>query len=276
MNCFKTLLFLLFSIGLPCYSQVRGTVVDKSTEKSVPYANIWVEKEGIGTSANADGNFTIETKDLRGKSLIVTSVAYQKQHILINDDVLKIELVPVVYVLDEAVVNAEGKKKIIDFKKRNASFGGAGTPWIVGRFYPYSEEYAETPFITELSFGTYSRGNPLMYRVRFLSVDQDGKPGNDLIPHAIYLTTKQGHHIIQLDLQKYNIRIPTSGFVVGVEFIQGYKKYGQQHLGVDAKIVEYDDGRNWDYWNGAWSNKAYPGIDNKGVFEIQFKLKLSE
>ncbi len=76
-------------------------MIDKNTGKAVPYANIWVEKERVGVSADSDGNFFIDRKDLIGKTLIVTSVAYERKTVVITSDILKIELIPVVYLISK-------------------------------------------------------------------------------------------------------------------------------------------------------------------------------
>ncbi len=62
-------------------------MIDKNTGKAVSYANIWVEKERVGVSADSDGNFFVDRKDLIGKTLIVTSVAYEKKTAVITDDI---------------------------------------------------------------------------------------------------------------------------------------------------------------------------------------------
>ena len=83
-------LFLLFPLYL--FSQTSGLIVDKSTEKGVPFANIWIEDENIGTTSDNVGKFSLNEKVI-GKFLIISAVGYERQKVQIESSDLKVYLI---------------------------------------------------------------------------------------------------------------------------------------------------------------------------------------
>ncbi len=73
-----TFLFLLFST----FSQaqiltIQGFVVDESTQKAIPYANVGFPKHSIGTSANELGEFILKISEkYAGDTLVLSSIGY--------------------------------------------------------------------------------------------------------------------------------------------------------------------------------------------------------
>jgi hypothetical protein len=55
------LLLFLFSISLS--AQIKGVVKDSLTGNPIPYVNIWIENENIGTTSEEDGSFLIDLKN---------------------------------------------------------------------------------------------------------------------------------------------------------------------------------------------------------------------
>ena len=62
----KLALFFLLSTALS--AQIKGVVKDSITGKPIPFANIWVENENIGTTSKEDGTFEIKTAKELGVS----------------------------------------------------------------------------------------------------------------------------------------------------------------------------------------------------------------
>ena len=54
----KTLLFFFITFSLS--AQIRGVVKDSISGEPIPYVNIWVENETIGTTSEANGSFFLE------------------------------------------------------------------------------------------------------------------------------------------------------------------------------------------------------------------------
>ena len=75
----KYLFLILFSISF--FSQTKGIVVDESG-KPIPYVNIWVENENIGTTSEENGAFSINVSD--NKYLIFSAIGYVTQRKISN------------------------------------------------------------------------------------------------------------------------------------------------------------------------------------------------
>ena len=67
----KRLWLLLLLINFYVSAQTKGVVVDESG-KPIPYVNIWVENENIGTTSEENGEFSINVSD--NKVLIVRNI----------------------------------------------------------------------------------------------------------------------------------------------------------------------------------------------------------
>ncbi len=80
----KWIIPLLFTTVLHSQTLLKGKVVDAKTKESLPFAIIQVSGTTNGTSADIDGNFSIEIKELQ-KSITVSLVGYEKETLFISD-----------------------------------------------------------------------------------------------------------------------------------------------------------------------------------------------
>ena len=97
----KRLIWFLLIFSQFTFSQIQGKVVD-SSGNLVPYVNIWVENEHIGTTSEADGTFKIQAAS--DKTLVFSAVGFEtlKSKITDNGNVV---LQTVAYQLDEVLVS---------------------------------------------------------------------------------------------------------------------------------------------------------------------------
>ena len=72
----KRLFLLLVFITCSISAQIKGVVKDSLTGKPIPYVNIWVENENIGSTSEENGTFSINTT-AKGKRLIFSFVKPQ-------------------------------------------------------------------------------------------------------------------------------------------------------------------------------------------------------
>ena len=70
------LLMVLLLISQFTFSQIKGVVVDEN-DKPIPYVNIWVENENIGTTSQEDGTFVLNDSEVN-KNLIFSAIGYKK------------------------------------------------------------------------------------------------------------------------------------------------------------------------------------------------------
>ena len=56
-------------------AQIKGVVVDENN-KPIPYVNIWIENENIGTTSEEDGSFNLDIKN-QDKNLIFSAIGFE-------------------------------------------------------------------------------------------------------------------------------------------------------------------------------------------------------
>ena len=57
-------------------SQIKGVVKDSLSGEPIPYVNIWVENETIGTISEKDGSFVLATSS--DKNIVFSILGYNK------------------------------------------------------------------------------------------------------------------------------------------------------------------------------------------------------
>ena len=136
----KILISLLF-LHLAVFSQTKGIVVDEN-KKPIPYVNIWVENENIGTTSEKNGTFEINTTD-KNKILVFSAVGFETQKVKVSD--CKIVILQFIsYPLNEVVIeNPQFDKEIEigDSKKQNFQHWSGKTPSVLVKFFRFKNEY---------------------------------------------------------------------------------------------------------------------------------------
>lgn len=216
MNKFSFLLF----ISLSFFAQTKGIVVDESG-KPIPYVNIWVEDENIGTTSEENGEFSITIAE--NKFLIFSAIGFETLKAKLNESG-KVVLKPIVYQIDEVVIQKRiGKDKIEigNYNKSNISmyYGTGIKPTILAKFIAPTEDINKHPFVDDITFLTLSSINNAKIKVRFYEVAKDGTPGLDYSEDIIIVTVKKGKRNTTLDLKDKNIIIPKSGLFIAFEWM---------------------------------------------------------
>lgn len=104
-------LIITILIPLNIFSQINGIVIDKKTEKSITFSNIWVENEFVGTTSDYNGNFNFHDS-LVNRNIIVSAIGYETQNFLLADKFNRVLLVPKSYAIEEIVIKPVKKKKM--------------------------------------------------------------------------------------------------------------------------------------------------------------------
>jgi hypothetical protein len=214
----KYLFFILFSLSF--FAQTKGVVVDESG-KPIPYVNIWVENENIGTTSEENGEFSIA--DTENKTLVFSAIGFETLKAKLNESG-KVVLKSIAYQLDEVVIQKRIGKDQIEigkYKKGNISmYYGAGIkPTILAKFIAPTKDIKTHPFVDNITFFTLSNINNAKIKVRFYEVAPDGSPGLDYSDDIIIVTVKKGKRNTTLDLKDKNIIIPDSGLFIAFEWM---------------------------------------------------------
>jgi hypothetical protein len=209
----KYLFFILFSLSIS--AQTKGVVVDEQG-KPIPYVNIWVENENIGTTSEENGEFSIAAS--ANKNLIFSILGFEKR-IIKASEVSNVIMKSVSFQLDEVVVARHFETKKIEIGSINNSVLEAfdNGPRIDVKFFPYESAYKKTKFIKKVSILTDSRIDNVTVKIHFYKADANGFPGEELLTKDYIVTIQKGVVRNGFDLTDLNLKMPKTGLFIGFE-----------------------------------------------------------
>lgn len=282
---------LFLFIAFNSKSQSFGIVKDSLTQEPIPFVNIWVEDEFIGTTSNEKGEIQFK-KSVRGKNLIFSSIGYRTKTIRSEKDneiyFLKqevIQLKEVVVKRQKGKTNSSGEK--IKLSNVRQFFICDGNPYMKAKYFRYSEDFDKTPFISKIELVTNSPINNSTFNLRLYTMNEKGGPDKSLYNENIIVTTKKGKNITTVDLTDKVIEFPKTGVLVAAEFLiveQNHYPftYTMPPDTVTLKAINYvpgfgavpvESGENcWVYDKGQWKKSE----KNKGLRSKEYEGKYSE
>ncbi len=211
-------LFLAFVlIAFSVSAQIKGIVKDSLSGKPIPYVNIWVENENIGSTSEENGTFFINTS-ATGKKLIFSTLGYEKKIIKASEASI-VNLKLTAYSLNEVVISKSiGTKTVEIGKSRNEMYQAFDNgPKIDTKFFPYFASYKKTKYIKQVSIYTDSRIEDAIIKIHFYTVDSNGFPAEELLEKDFVVTVKKGTRINRFDVMDLNLKFPKNGLFVGFE-----------------------------------------------------------
>ncbi len=211
----KRLWLVLLLIGYFVSAQTKGVVIDESG-KPIPYVNIWVENENIGTTSEENGEFSIAAS--ANKNLIFSILGFEKR-VLKASEASNVIMKAVSFQLDEVVVARHFETKKIEIGTINNSVLEAfdNGPRIDVKFFPYEAAYKKTKFIKKVSILTDSRIDNATVKIHFYKADANGFPGEELLTKDYIVTIQKGVVRNGFDLTDLNLKMPKSGLFIGFE-----------------------------------------------------------
>lgn len=224
MNKFLVfLLFLTFSLS----AQIRGVVKDSITGEPIPFVNIWVENETVGTTSESNGSFSLDIKD--EKVLVFSALGYEVKKASSKTDIILLK--PKVFELKEVVIEQPKFNKEIEVGNYETSGFRIGLGNINSAVYfkPYDEMITH-PFLKEIKFLTKSDIEKAKIRIKILTINADNSPGESLIDEEIIVSVKKGKNKNTIDLSGYRFKIPLNGFFISFEkLLIEENKYYTEH-----------------------------------------------
>ena len=214
MNMYK---FLFFFITFSLSAQIKGVVKDSISGEPIPYVNIWVENEAIGTTSEADGSFSLDVRE--EKVLVFSALGYETKRL--SSKIGTVLLKPKVVELKEVIVSLPKKTKeleIGDSKKIHHSQLSGDKPWIYGKLFKFEEKYNETPYLKKIVFYSNSKIKNAKLKIRVYNF-KDSIPNEDILYEEVIVSVKKGMQKNTVDLSKHNILFPEEGIVIGLEWL---------------------------------------------------------
>lgn len=266
------LLFILVSFSVS--AQIKGVVVDENN-KPIPFVNIWVENENIGTTSEEDGTFNINTTE-KSQNLILSSLGYETKKTPISQATI-IVLKSKVITLDEVVISKPKNTKEIeigDLKKAFYLPEPQAIPWIFAKKVDIDKENPDAIYIKNITFLTHSEVEGAVFRVRVFSVNSQNMPDEDILTNEVIVVTQKGRKKVTVDVSMYKLKVPTEGVIVGFEslFLE-QNKYIQETNKEDVTFMNYDPHIYYQYINieesytfklGRWIKQSFKNHYQKG------------
>ena len=216
-------LFLTFSLS----AQIRGVVKDSITGEPIPFVNIWVENETVGTTSESNGSFSLDIKE--EKMLVFSALGYEVKKASSKSEVILLK--SKVFELKEVVIEQPKFKNEIEVGNYETSGFRIGLGNINSAVYfkPYDEMITH-PFLKEIKFLTKSDIEKAKIRIKILTINADNSPGESLIDEEIIVSVKKGKNKNTIDLSGYRFKIPLNGFFISFEkLLIEENKYYTEH-----------------------------------------------
>ncbi len=245
-TCIVVTLFLFYLGRTNAQKDFKGRVVDENTKEPIPFVNIGIIEEGVGTVSDEEGLFHLFLEPNRFESntqILFSALGYETLYISISDikfvynQYPDIILKPSLVELNEVVVSNKGERFIADnigyrnygvknygYWKDNIALGGELATRIVAknglrRLNQFEFEVWHNP------------SDSLLLRVNIYEDDGTiGKPGTNLNTSGknILTVVKKDDRMVKVDLSPFDI-YTKSDFIISLELL---KVYGEEDLGL--------------------------------------------
>ncbi|MBC7641736.1 MAG: carboxypeptidase-like regulatory domain-containing protein, partial [Flavobacterium sp.] len=210
------LLIFFLAINVSLFSQMKGKVIDDKNQP-IPFVNIQIENENIGTTSEENGTFIIHELD-KNKNLVFSAIGYQKQIAKATNDLI-VTLQTSEYQLNEVVIVKKfgTKEKEIGKTDNITATAFDNGPKIDAKFFPYLPKYSKTRFIKQIAIQTDSKLDNANFKIHLYSVDKNGFPADELLHKNLILSVSNGIKKTFFNILDYNLQIPKNGIFVAFE-----------------------------------------------------------
>ncbi len=215
--------FLFLALAGSGQVLIRGKVTSTNGEP-LPFVNIGIADTYVGTISELNGDFELRIpKEHEGKVLLVSCVGFHRRKFAlsdIKDQELLVTLEENVSQLQEVVISEKRDKPKIE---KVGGIYSTASRFMTDVDYSGSAiaQLIETPFDTTfihwISLGYSSKLKNLKMRIKFLGVDEEGKPGELIIPKEIIVDLLPYDGYSKYDLENDFLFLTTSKFFVQFE-----------------------------------------------------------
>lgn len=213
------------------YGQVDivGQVLDATTQEPLPYVNIGLVNQNIGTVSDESGYFELEVpaNQYNDETLRFSMIGFESRDFILKDyldlQILTISLEEKATALEELVLTTQRNKyqtKILGNKTTSQLIYAAFTTNKLGNEMGFIVRGRKNPMILKkinVSLVENDYG-PIRFRLNFYSL-KDGLPEETLLNENIIVETDISSGIVSKDLTPYEIVIDQD-FFVSIEWIE--------------------------------------------------------
>ncbi len=203
---------------------VKGKVIDNSSKKPIPYANIYLLNSNIGTISNNDGEFILKIpQNKTNQPIRISFMGYKNQDLTIDQIQLNnnlIELATEVVTLKELVIRSNDPQNLIRSAIHNISANYGTSPYICTAFYRESVmQNKQYVGLAEAVLNIYKSRYSNEYEADRVKVFK-GRKSQDVKKMDTIMFKLQGGHqaVIMLDLAKNPESFMTEEYFSDYEF----------------------------------------------------------
>ena len=194
-------------------------VKDSISGEPIPYVNIWVENETIGTTSETNGNFSLDIKE--EKLLVFSALGYESKKSSSKNEIILLK--PKVFELNEVVIEQPKFSKEIEIGNFSKPLGyhiSGNIEWSNAKFFNYETIYENTKFVKKIKIKTRSKVNNAKFKIRIFSVNKEGFPENDLLDEDIIVMVKKEKKNNVIDISNFKLVFPEEGLFVAYEVLK--------------------------------------------------------
>jgi hypothetical protein len=206
------------------FVSVKGKVIDNSTKKVIPYANIYLLNSNIGTISNNDGEFILKVPQSKTTNTIrISFMGYKSQDLSIEKIQLNnnlIELSTEVVTLKELVIRSNDPQNLIRSAIHNISANYGTAPYVCTAFYRESVmQNKQYVGLAEAVLNIYKSRYSNEYEADRVKVFK-GRKSQDVKKMDTIMFKLQGGHqaVVMLDLAKNPESFMTEEYFSDYEF----------------------------------------------------------
>ena len=221
--------FLLGPVSSFCQTELIGKVVDALTQEPLPYVNIGLVNENIGTVSDEQGYFLLEldAKHNNESNLRFSMIGFESRNFILQDYIQK-NLITVALTeestkLKEVIVSTKRTKfetKVLGNKTTSKLIYAAFTTNKLGNEMGFVVRQRKRPMILKkfsISLVENDYG-PIRFRLNLYAVE-NGLPTTTLLKENIIIETDIASGIVTKDLSAFQIVIDED-FFVAIEWIE--------------------------------------------------------
>ena len=220
MKLKTTLLLFIISINLIAQKRIYGLVINSESKSPIEFVNIGIVNTTVGTASFEDGTFEIEIpNEYLGKRLTFSAIGYKVKTIDVSsNENIDIKLEPESTVLSEVRILSTTKSKSATWGSKPLDVNTGVTVSSIhggGAFATYVPIQQSTMFINKIK--VYIEDNELeefRLRCRIKEVDEDNRPGDDLLSYNVIATSAVESGWVTIDLSEYNFYTSTDFYLV--------------------------------------------------------------
>nr|WP_321454213.1 carboxypeptidase-like regulatory domain-containing protein [uncultured Carboxylicivirga sp.] len=175
MNRIFIFFTFLLAISSPSFAQKKGVVIDELTKRPIPYVNVSISGTKTGFNTDEKGSFEISGRS--SDILLFSAVGFEDKKMAFKTVTDTIELVPLIYNLDEVTISSKGntEQKIGRLNPQIAGFYRSSVN-ITAYDYPYKKEYKKTPYLKNIQFITNSHVKNAKFNIRLYNKTPNASP----------------------------------------------------------------------------------------------------